>query len=76
MARLRRASVLLPEAGSLLFGWPKRSNQEKGHPDAAPLRGRSREAGWIDRASCPDDPLAGVLAGHPSGYSAPRLLAA
>jgi len=39
----------------------KRSNQEKGHPDAAPLRGRRREAGWIDRASCPDDPLAGVL---------------
>jgi len=26
-----------------------------------PLRGRRREAGWIDRASCPDDPLAGVL---------------
>ena len=39
----------------------KRSNQEKGHPDAAPLRDRRREVGWIDRASCPDDPLAGVL---------------
>jgi len=52
MDRLRRASAGLPAAGLLLFAWPK---------------GRSREAGWIDRASCPDDPLAGIHAGHPAG---------
>ena len=49
LARLRRASARLPTSGLLLFVWPKRSNQEKGHPNAAPLRGRRREAGWIDR---------------------------
>jgi hypothetical protein len=36
-ARLRRASILPPEAGSLFSVWPKKSNQKRGHPDAAPF---------------------------------------
>ena len=30
-----RVFTRLPASESLLFAWPKRSNQEKGHPDAA-----------------------------------------
>jgi hypothetical protein len=71
----RRASGPLPRPGSLFSVWPEKSNQKRGHPDATPLRGRRQEAGWIDRESCPDDPLAGIHAGHPAGYSASRLLA-
>ena len=32
LARLPRASDLLPEAGLLFFACPKKSNQKKGHP--------------------------------------------
>jgi hypothetical protein len=32
LARLPRASVLLPEAGLLFFACPKKSNQKKGPP--------------------------------------------
>ena len=33
---------------------------------------RGRAPGFVDRASCPDDKLAGVPAGHPSGCSSTR----
>ena len=61
------------EAESLLFAWPKRSNQEKGHPASAPRRSMTGEVrrwatGFVDRASCPDAKLAGIRAGHPSGF--------
>ena len=33
---------------------------------------RVRVTGFVDRTSCPDDKLAGIRAGHPSGYSSTR----
>src|SRR6202012_3989283 len=38
LARLRRASVLLPEAGLLFFACPKKSNQKKRHPGCRAFR--------------------------------------
>jgi hypothetical protein len=52
-ARLRRASDDLPVAGSLLFAWPKRSDQEKGHPDGAPFGCAGGLRRFDGRASMP-----------------------
>ncbi len=50
--------------------------QEKSNPKRRPPRWRAlRVRGWatgfVDRASCPDDKLAGIPAGHPAGFPSP-----
>jgi hypothetical protein len=53
-------------AESLFFACPKKSNPKKGHPEGALCGRRARKVrggitGFFDRASCPDEKLAGVL---------------
>jgi len=77
-ARLRRASDLLPEAGSLFFACPKKSNQKKRHPRLAlaGLKARQVREGWPGFSTghpCPVEkgsasvpiPLTGLIV-HPS----------
>ncbi len=71
-------SFRLPAAAELLSLCvaKEKVTQEKGHPDGAPcghpaLRVRGWATGFVDRASCPDDKLAGIRAGHPAGFPSP-----
>jgi len=71
-------SFRLPAAAELLSLCvaKEKVTQEKGHPDGAPcghpaLRVRGWATGFVDRASCPDDKLAGIRAGHPAGFPPP-----
>src|SRR5579859_6442515 len=57
LARLRRASALLPEGGSLFFACPKKSNPKKGPP------GRGAYRAEPDRFACG---LRGLSTGHPA----------
>src|SRR5579859_630981 len=77
LARLPRASDLLPEAGSLFFACPKKSNQKKGHPHLASAGLSARQVregrpgfstGLLPRRKgigIPADPPAGLIV-HPS----------
>ncbi len=72
-------SFRLPLAAELLSLCvaKEKVTQEKGHPASAPCghparKVRVRATGFVDRASCPDDKLAGIPAGHPAGFSFAR----
>jgi hypothetical protein len=77
LARLPRASVLLPEAGSLSLACPRESNQREGHPHLAPAGLSARQVregrpGFstglpapAKRDRRPADPPAGLIV-HPS----------
>ena len=61
----------------LSLGWPRESSQREGHPASAPCghpvrKVRVRATGFVDSTSCADDKLAGIHAGHPSGFSSAR----
>ena len=78
LARLRRASVLLPKAGSLSLACPRESNQRERHPAwrclgrAQPVReGRPGfSTGLLPGRKVPD-----VLSGTPAGPDRPPLTA-
>jgi hypothetical protein len=62
--------------GHFLLLAQEKVTKEKGPPDDAPsgplaLQVRGRVAGFFDRASCPGEKLAGIHAGHPSGFPPP-----
>jgi hypothetical protein len=71
-------SFRLPTAAELLSLCvaKEKVTKEKGHPASAPCghparKVRGRATGFVDRASCPDAKLAGILAGHPAGFPSP-----
>ena len=71
-------SFRAPLAPELLSLWvaKEKVTKEKSHPASA-LSGhrarkvRGRATGFVDRASCPGDKLAGIHAGHPAGFPPP-----
>src|SRR5579859_4767314 len=80
LARLPRASDLLPEAGSLFFACPKKSNQKKEHPHLA-LSGLAAQPVREGRPGfstglLPRRKGIGVLPIPPAGPARPPLTAA
>ena len=76
LARLPRASDLLPEAGLLFFACPKKSNQKKGPPGwrafrAAPSRCAVGLRGFSTGHPCPVEKLAASMR-PPCGLSSTR----
>jgi hypothetical protein len=78
LAVFRAKSFRAPTAPELLSLCvaKEKVTKEKGHPASAlsghPARKvRVRVTGFVDRASCPDDKLAGIPAGHPAGFPSP-----
>jgi two-component system LytT family response regulator len=72
-----RASAHLKVSGLLLFAWPKRSNQEKGHPGGAPsghpaLQVHERTAGFAECTSVYMRRTGAHRARHPAGFSSVR----
>ena len=69
----RRVSSASAAADLLLFEWPKRSRQEKGHPDVPPAiepRVRAGEARFANSTSCAGGKQARIHARFPGGLSA------
>src|SRR5579859_8149892 len=80
LARLPRASDLLPEAGSLSLACPRESNQREGHPHLAPagLSARPVREGrpGFSTGLLPRRKGIGVLPIPPAGPDRPPLTAA
>jgi hypothetical protein len=69
-----RGFAPLPGRELLSLACPRESSQREGHPGGTPSglparKVREMAVGFFDRASCPDEKLAGIRAGHPAGFS-------